>query len=591
MRHHAVTLALLIAGVVVSRAEEAPEASSGLEKLCSLANAGKLEELREEYLKVQWARLTGQTPCPPKEKPGTGEIEQYLVQRRAADSDPAQNAPLTAAEIEQLSSWFQKQPKVRDRLLLALDGSVDRLPAAARVALKLHERFPKECERFEELLLAFATVWDEPALVNVANKYRVPELDKQTAPECTYEESFDWLAKNSGRMCPWFKTLSWRLLVFVANEHLKPADRDWILQKYTFRPDLGCSYSWIKYDRDKMEGHSKLGDNPYTLPNLVKYGGVCRDQGFFARAVCRAFGIPAYMATGQANTGILHGWVGWVVPEKTAFKLLSHGRYEYDKYFTAEIVHPKSGRYMLDYLVGLEALGVGNDKGYDQAELYYRVWREAGDKLTPDARANLLVSAVRQNAYHREAWLAIGEATARGEIPQNTAAKQWEYLVGQFSAFPDFTFSMLSKFSAIFKTAAEKFAYYEAASKMFGNLKRQDLVAGLRRQELRMCLDENKKDLAAQVATTGLQECAGEGANGVELARDALKVFRENQQSAKGIALLKTTIARTPPNRGDDLNPNWVSLSELLRDAYREIGDNKNADQTQILIDRARTRK
>jgi hypothetical protein len=265
--------------------------------------------------------------------------------------------------------------------------------------------------------------------------------------------------------------------------------------------------------------------------------------------------------------------------------LLSHGRYEYDKYFTAEIIDPRTGGQILDYLVGIEARALSNEKSYEEADLHYRVWREIGPQLEPAARTKLLVEALKRNPYHREAWLAIGEATASGELPPASADKQWQYLIASFKEFPDFTFAMAQSFSRMFKTAAEKYRFYEVTAKVFGGLKRQDLVAKLRLQEVEMCEAEQRKDLAAQVAVAGTLDCAGEGDQGAALAKKAVELMREQKQAAAAIAPLKAALAKTPQKRMDATNPHWLAIAKLLVDLYKETGDTKSATALQAQLD------
>ena len=323
--------------------------AAALLELAKNTEAPPVAKLKEPYLQLQWLRLTGQAPCPKNRNLEAAEVR--FVRSPALDD----------AEKAKLKAWFDARPKFRERFLLALDPFEDDLPNAARVALRLHEKFPKDCETFENLLLAFAVVWDNEPLLRVLNTMNIPELDPETVKICSAEEAFGWYVNNQPRLCPWFKTTPWRLLLYVAADTTPLAEREWIFNKYhVFRSNLGTVYSELVYDESKLKDDAgKLAGREYTLANLKQYGGVCRDQAYYARAVCAAFGLPAYMASATGNAALRHAWVGWVVNEPSAgYKLLSHGRYEYDKYFTANIMDPQTGYFILDYLVGIEAKGL-----------------------------------------------------------------------------------------------------------------------------------------------------------------------------------------------------------------------------------------
>ena len=145
---------------------------------------------------------------------------------------------------------------------------------------------------------------------------------------------------------------------------------------------------------------------------------------------------------------------------------------------------------------------------------------------------------------------------------------------------------MLSRFSRMFKTPTERYTFYENSSKIFVGLKRQDLVARLRLEEIKMCVDENRKDIAVQVAIAGTQECAGEGADGAALAKCAVELLREMKQPQLAIKPLQIALAKMPKTRMKDLNPHWKMMTELLGDIYKEMGDVKKAEALQAEIER-----
>ena len=546
------------------------------------SSAPDMTKIKTNYLKLQWLRLTGKSPLPTQRARAVDDDsdEEYRVNG---------SKPLSEEEIAKLSKWFDASPKLRERFLLAVNSREDDLPDCARVAMKLRDAFPKDCEPLENLMLAFATVWDNESLLKAVNTHHIPEYRSAPYKHCALEDSFGWFVKNQQKLCPWFKQTPWRLLTYVATDNMEISEREWVFNKYTFKPTLGTTYSEIVYDYDKLNDmKGKLAGKEYNLANLKQFGGVCRDQAYFAREVCRAYGMPAYFASGQSNSEGLHAWVGWIIRDAQGFKLMSHGRYEYDKYFTAKIIDPKSGKMILDYLVGIEAKALSDEKGYDDADLLYRVFEEVKKDLTAKQQVDLLISALKKNAFHRAAWLEVGDATANGALSQASAAGQWEYLNKNFKEFPDFSYSMLAKFSKVFKTPLEKYNFYETSSKIFVGLQRQDLVANLRIEEINMLIAENRKDLAAQAAMAGTTECAGEGANGALIAKRGVELLREQKKQHLAIAPLQLALSKMLKVRAKKVNPHWLSMSELLRDIYKEMGDVKKADSVQADIDRTK---
>ena len=85
------------------------------------------------------------------------------------------------------------------------------------------------------------------------------------------------------------------------------------------RTMIGECYSKVPYDNEMLSTQgavTKLGDQPYTLPNLLALGGVCAMQADFASRVAKCLGVPAAYVGGENRFGGLHAWVMWVEPEK-----------------------------------------------------------------------------------------------------------------------------------------------------------------------------------------------------------------------------------------------------------------------------------
>jgi len=596
------TLCVWLPDTTCSAKEGAGSPSEEIIKACK-SGAPTLAQLKKHYMEWQTQRLLGKRPYP---EPSEAEIAKAYEQkykkkmtagqlarvRKVLQNWRKQFKPLKPDEVAKLESWFKARPNFRERLLLGLNPSSDIVPDGVRVALAIRDKYPKESESLENLTLAFAAVWDSPSVINKAMVRAVPELRKKPPAPCPYLDSFEWFAKNQKQMCPWFRTTPWRLQIFLVNEGIALSERDYVLASYKYDPALGTIYSKIEYDHSKLNSPTgKLGKNPYTLANLVKFGGVCRDQAYFARSVCRSLGVPAYMAYGRSNTGGRHAWVGWIIQERGGYALKSHGRYSYDKYFTAEITDPASGSQIYDYLVGIQAKGLSNERSYDEADLYYRIWREIGKELEPANRTRLLISALKQNAYHREAWLAVGDATASGVLPPRSADQQWRYLSRSFMEFPDFIFRMANSFARMHKTAADKYRFYEQTAALFKRLKRQDLVAKLRLEQAQMCEGEGRKELAAQVAVQGMLECAGEGSQGTALASKAVALMCELKKPETLIPALNDVLSKTRKTRANRTNPNWIELNRLLAQAYQEAGDTKRAESIKRGLPQAESNK
>jgi hypothetical protein len=82
-----------------------------------------------------------------------------------------------------------------------------------------------------------------------------------------------------------------------------------------------------------------------------------------------------------------------------------------------------------------------------------------------------------------------------------------------------------------------------------------------------------------------MDECAGEGAEGAELAKQAVELMRELKQERVLLQPLRNALNRTPPARMEEANPYWAEMAALLRDLLTDLGDKPGALALQNQMD------
>jgi len=104
-----------------------------------------------------------------------------------------------------------------------------------------------------------------------------------------------------------------RLLVYVVDDCTSIKDMKWALTRYHGDPMVGQLFFNIQYDYGALRpGAVKRVDRAgYNLPNILKYGGVCIDQAYFASAVGKAIGVPTAIDEGMSSV-VGHAWVGFL---------------------------------------------------------------------------------------------------------------------------------------------------------------------------------------------------------------------------------------------------------------------------------------
>lgn len=507
-------------------------------------------QLLPPYLETQWDRLTGKDTASPKLKIKT--------------------APLNAKEQAELNKWFELHPRLRERLLLALDPERDDLRAGARVAITLLRKLPDPADDgFDRLIVAFAAVWDQPAAA-------IGEVSRSPQP-MSWEENFEWLMKNAKELGPRFKLIPWRLQTFTAADPISKNERDWAVRLYNHRTGLGGEiYAQLAQDTRKLKGLKGRLDKAeaeYTLQNLFKYGGVPEDRAYFAQEVCRAVGVPAAVLTGEANSGILHHAIAWVDCADERFTLRTHDESERERVYGATAWDSCAGKAISEDLLRADAQLWSDEEAAMRAELFYRVYRDLGKDLKARPRVDLLKAAIGEHPAHREAWMGIADAVVENRLPRAAATQLWEKLQEQFKDSPEVLFDLAARFAKAFQEDREQFEFYERASALFADAGRLDLAAKLRLDQVDFLIAKKKKADAALAAASGLKQCAGEGGQTVELAKVLVNLLSELNQIGQAVEPLKTGASKLPVIRRFRVNPNWIEMMELLRDVYNETGD------------------
>lgn len=104
-------------------------------------------------------------------------------------------------------------------------------------------------------------------------------------------------------------------LFFVVAHKIPLEDLAWA-RKNRIRTEGGNlasrSFSSIKYHDERIkEAAYSWTKTSYTPENILRQGGICVDQAYFADLMCKASGIPSMMFTGTGDEGG-HAWVGFL---------------------------------------------------------------------------------------------------------------------------------------------------------------------------------------------------------------------------------------------------------------------------------------
>ncbi len=155
--------------------------------------------------------------------------------------------------------------------------------------------------KYFNLALACAVVFDEQI------DYKNPNTDGSNIDGML---RYHWYrSKNEGGLLEGdIHNASAKDLTFVVCSPVSTEELEWALSEYRSkrRKSMGQPFSDIKYLMERaVEGLDPYEE--YTLPEILKEGGICGDQTYFCVNTARAAGIPAFGLSGLTDSGG-HAW-------------------------------------------------------------------------------------------------------------------------------------------------------------------------------------------------------------------------------------------------------------------------------------------
>ena len=396
------------------------------------------------------------------------QFVRYFSRLEITEPEPFPDAPTWDA-----LRWLASRPRFASQLMLSLGptDAPDRVMELVKV-IRDEEGKNRNADDWASLASAMVLVWDDSS-----TEERGDEADKPNVLQATL--LYRYYTNAGARLKFDAKTLPFELLTYTVDT---PLDRDeivWALDQYGKRSAVGGVYFDVPYDTDALfvHGDRAISGKPYTLPNLVRIGGVCVDQAYFATMVGRAMGIPSTPVVGRGNSGdgIGHAWVGYLesTRDRTVWNF-TDGRYEAHLYFRGEAFDPQLRQRISEVEVALTAESL-RFKPTDR--LLSSALTNFADLLEIDERAALFMRAIDLYPGNRGAWQALAQMGAKRTL-QPSQMQQLGDAVGRYmvKAYPDFAMELLRTTNSGRGTAQQDAALVNMKP-MFAH--RPDLVAEL----------------------------------------------------------------------------------------------------------------
>lgn len=265
------------------------------------------------------------------------EVDRWLRAARLARALPADDEARVFAELRAHGAFAGE-------LALLWRPDKDKGRAVADLADRLMRERGETVDRFPALAAAVCVVFDEP---------RAWEFGR--APDAA--AVLDHFASRDGRLVMSVGVTPADLLVHVVDTLAPPAELDWALSRYGQDRNIGKRYGEVPYDKGHFPagGPLKLASVPATLENIVKVGGVCRHQAYYAAHTAKAQGVPSAVVA-ATGSGVSHAWLGFLeVTGRGARWNFDAGRFGEYSEMTGLITDPQTGERVSEGRLALRA--------------------------------------------------------------------------------------------------------------------------------------------------------------------------------------------------------------------------------------------
>ena len=356
------------------------------------------------------------------EKLDVSTVPPEILQALLPDDYTPQSGPLANNAGEELLIRLAFDTEFLREFFRSLAPD-DFAPMVVKRLGQLYEAYPQKWPAYRSLMMAFALVYDQrqPDFWphHQVNPVSVPRMDDSLADRFGY-----YVQANEKRRLEYDPTrLSASELKFVVDAPVSRSELEWAAQQVRVRSDqFDRAFSMVNYDhRRAKSGVFVWPHADYRLDTIIKQGGICVDQAYFACLAGKARGIPTIYFAGQGTDGG-HAWFGYL--QRYGKWDLDAGRYLNQNYTVGQALDPQTWLPITDhellYLSGRTTKASAHDAALGDLAMA-DVFRRRGDLARERQAAQ---SALHGAPGFVAAWDACEDVLVRVE---DAAALQKHY--------------------------------------------------------------------------------------------------------------------------------------------------------------------
>ncbi|MCF7854283.1 MAG: hypothetical protein K9N51_05755, partial [Candidatus Pacebacteria bacterium] len=448
----------------------------------------------------------------------------------------------------------------------------------------LYAHDPQGRDRFLNLILAMAVVWDQAR----------PPLHPQTGQrQLTYQtdimERYDFFKnlyeRRKAKLA--YRSLPLSSLIFVVDVPVPVSELEWVLDNVD-----GSARRWkdkffdIDYDEKRLrDGVFQWPYGSYTLDAIREHGGICVEQAYYATVTARAYGIPALLFLGEGRRGP-HAWFGYLKDNRSWE--MDAGRYERDNYATGHAVHPQHNRPMTDHEVQYVCDRAVRDSRFREATAMGRLAAVLLDLGLLDAASEAADMSARHVRIYDVPW-RVEEHVLRvkGEFEKLLDLLQQKKRA--FGAYPDFVTQIVSKQATLLRQLdrhREAAHLVDRYQRDLERLERDDLERFLASEKIQKAVEEGNVEQARREFEELLTDHEREGVKAIPIIHAYLQFTKQTGQTAEGARFVRHIVQRMQRRiRSGNPAAETVLLS-LLKQAYQNDGNSRMVERVERELQR-----
>jgi hypothetical protein len=544
----------------------------------------------------------------------TSLFDQLIAYAPIKESGAFREAAFARRLVHQLSqvkksrvdlfTYLRANPQLAEALAFLVQPE-DKVEAVYALLDKLRLKHGTDLNRLASLTAALCVVHDQPL---------TDRINENSARAADPVLIFEYFKRHERRMYYPPATMPAELLISVVNATASIADLEWALGKYAGDARVGRRYFDVRYDTAHFRTgeEKKLTKAGYSLPNILKHGGICADQSYFAQQVGKALAIPTAGISGQ-NASMAHAWVGFfeVVTDNPRWNFDS-GHYEDYENIRGGTTDPQTRRSVPDSWLALtvdsSTGGATNRRtaiAFMDASLRLQAIQKSPDRYPPTGettvpirqpartadiagRLDLLEAGLRLCPSHGPAWQVL--VAASGELSLKHK-KYWADALFKLCGDknPDFTLGILA---AMVRTELDVAAQNDLWDSLYQTYqKRPDLAAEVRFNQGGMWEKSGEKSRAWGCYQEVFLRFANEGPFAVAAASQCERLLRANKKDAD-VSPMYAELWKRTKRPGASIAPefkkqsNWYRVGKLYATSLQRDGNTRKASDVREDLER-----